>query len=65
MAVDYKKLFHILIEKGMSNAELAEKAELSLNVITKLKRNEYISLQSAEKICRALNCGMDDIIEFK
>ena len=56
MAVEYKKLFHILIEKGMSNAELAEKAELSLNVITKLKRNEYISLQSAEKICRALNC---------
>lgn len=64
MAVSYKKLFHLLIDKGMANAELMEKAGFSANIITRLKRNEYISLDSIEKICNALNCGVDDILEF-
>ena len=65
MAVTYKKLFHLLIDKGMSNAELMEQTGFSANVITRLKRNNYISLDSIEKICVALNCGVDDILEFK
>ena len=64
MAVSYKKLFHLLIDKGMTNAELMEKGGFSANIITRLKRNNYVSLDSIEKICRVLNCGVDDILEF-
>ena len=64
MAVSYKKLFHLLIDKGMTNAELMEKGGFSANIITRLKRNNYVALDSIEKICYALNCGVDDILEF-
>lgn len=62
MAVTYKKLFHLLIDKGMTNAELMEKAGFSANIITRLKRDEYVSIESIEKICKALQCGVDDIL---
>ena len=64
MAVSYKKLFHLLIEKNMTNAQLQQEAGFSANIITRLKRNGYISLESVESICRVLNCGVDDILEF-
>ena len=64
MAVSYKKLFHLMIDKGMTNAELMEKAGFSANIITRLKRNHYVALDSIEKICYALDCGVDDILEF-
>ena len=64
MAVSYKKLFHLLIEKEMSNADLQKQAGFSANIITRLKRNEYIRLQSIEKICNVLDCRVDDILEF-
>ena len=64
MAVSYKKLFHLMIDKEMTNAELMEKAGFSANIITRIKRDNYISLDSIEKICKTLNCGVDDILEF-
>ena len=64
MAVTYKKLFHLLIDRGMTNAELMEKAGFSANIITRIKRDNYISLDSIEKICKVLQCGVDDILEF-
>ena len=64
MAVSYKRLFHLMIDKGMSNAELMEKAGFSANIITRLKRDHYVALDSIEKICYALDCGVDDILEF-
>lgn len=64
MAVSYKKLFHLLIEKEMSNADLQKQAGFSANIITRLKRNEYVKLQTIESICKILNCRVDDILEF-
>jgi len=64
MAVSYKRLFHLMIEKGMTNAQLQQKAGFSANIITRLKRNGYISLESIESICQVMNCGVDDILEF-
>lgn len=64
MAVSYKRLFHLMIDKGVTNAELMEKAGFSANIITRLKRDHYVALDSIEKICYALNCGVDDILEF-
>ena len=64
MAVCYDRLFHLMIDKRMSNAELKEKAGFSANIITRLKRNEYVSIESIERICRVLECGVDDILDF-
>ena len=64
MAVTYKKLFHLMIDRGISNAELMEKAGFSANIITRLKRDNYLSLDTIEKICLTLNCGVDDILDF-
>lgn len=64
MAVSYKRLFHLLIEKDMTNAQLQQKAGFSANIITRLKRNGYVSLESIERICRVLDCGVDDLLEF-
>lgn len=57
-------MIEITIGKGMTNAELMEKAGFSANIITRIKRDNYISLDSIEKICKTLGCGVDDILEF-
>lgn len=64
MAISYNKMFHKMIDENISNAELAKRAGISLNIITRLKKNEYISLESVEKICTALGCSVDDILDF-
>ena len=63
MAVSYKKLFHLMIEKEMTNAQLQQKAGFSANIITRLKRNETISMESLESICKALVYLLDDIYQ--
>ena len=65
MAVSYKKLFHLLIERDMTNAQLLQQAGFSANILTRMKRGSYISLESIESICRVMNCGVDDICEFE
>ena len=64
MAVSYKRLFHRMIDKGLTYAQLMEKGGFSANIITRLKRNNYVALDSIERICYALDCGVDDILEF-
>ena len=64
MAVSYKKLFHLLVDRDMTAVQLQQQAGYSANITTRLKKNSYISLESVEKICRALNCKVDDIVEF-
>lgn len=64
MAISYDKLFHMMIDKKLNNTQLKNMAGISANIITRLKRNEYVSMESIEKICRTLNCGVDDILDF-
>jgi len=64
MAVSYKKLFHMMIEEDMTNAQLMKKAGFSANIITRIKRGGYISLESVESLCRVFDCKVDDILEF-
>lgn len=64
MAVSHKKLFHLLIENDMINTQLQQEAGICANIITRLKRNGYVSLDSVESICHVLYCGADDILEF-
>ena len=64
MSVAYKRLFHLLIDKNMTAAELQKEAGYSANISTRLRNDTYISLESVEKICRVLDCGIDDVVEF-
>ena len=64
MAVKYDRLFHLLIDRKITNAQLAKKAGVSANIITRLKNDQYISMESVERLCLALNCGVDVILEF-
>lgn len=65
MGVRYDKLFHLLDERDMTTRELEMQADFSGNVTTRMRRNEYISLESIEKICRTLDCRVHDILEFE
>ena len=64
MAVKYDRLFHLMIDRKITNAQLAEKAGVSANIIARLKRNQYLSMETIERLCNTLNCSVDEILEF-
>ena len=64
MAVSYKRLQHLLIEKDISTAELMRRAKISANIVTKIKNGQYMALEKVESICVALDCTPNDILEF-
>jgi DNA-binding Xre family transcriptional regulator len=64
MSVSYKKLFHLMIEKDITAPQLQRQAGFSGNILTRLRRNSYVSLESIETICKILDCKVDDILEF-
>lgn len=64
MPVIYNKLFKLLIDRRISNSELMDKAGFSANIITRLKKNEYVSMESIEKLCNALQVSVDEILDF-
>ena len=64
MAVNYDKLWSILNKRGMMKTELIREAKISTNAMAKLGRNEDVRVGVLEKICLALNCKMDDILDI-
>ena len=64
MSVSYKKLWKLLIDKNMIKKQLREQAGLTTNVIAKLGKDENVSTEVLCKICKALDCGLDYIIEI-
>ena len=65
MAVSYNNLWKLLIDKDIKKKDLATMADLSTYTIQKLNRNENVNVDSLTKICKALNCSFDDIMEIK
>lgn len=65
MKANYKKLWHILLDRDMKKKELAQIAGVSTYTINKLNKNENVTVEVLGKICRALNCTLDDIMEFE
>ena len=63
MAVSYKKLWKLLIDRDMKKKELCEKAGISSASVTKMGRNGHVTTEILVKICTALNCQIEDIIE--
>ena len=64
MEISYNKLWKLLIDKGMNKTQLKDAAGLSSSTISKMGKNEQISMDSMLKICRVLNCDIGDIMEF-
>lgn len=64
MAVSYKKLFKLLIDRDMKKKDLQKEANLTQYAMRKLSNNEAITTDTLAKICKCLNCSVDDIIEF-
>lgn len=65
MPVSYDKLWKLLIDKKMNRTELKEAAGISFNVLAKLGRDEFVSMESLCKICVALECDVGDVMEFR
>lgn len=64
MEVTYKKLWHILLDRDMKKKDLQEAAELTKYTMRKLGNDETVTTDTLAKICRALNCTVDDIMEI-
>ena len=64
MAVRYVRLWKLLLDKGMKKTDLKTEAGISSNVLAKLGKNEYVSMETMEKLCTSLNCNIEDIMEF-
>jgi len=64
MAVSYKKLWHILLDRDMKKKDLQSAAGLTSYAMNKLSRDEDVTTEILGKICKALDCTTDDIMEF-
>ncbi len=64
MAISYNKLWKLLVDKKMSKADLRRAAGIAPNTMTKLRRDEEVTLTVLNKICSALGSDIGDIMEF-
>ena len=63
MAVQYNKLWKLLVDKKMSKADLRRQADISSNTMTKLRRDEMVAMPILDRICDTLKVDYGDIIE--
>ena len=63
MSVSYKRLWKLLIDKDMKKKELCEKAGISPSSLTKMGKSGHVTTEVLAKICSALDCTVDDIME--
>lgn len=64
MAIRYNKLWKLLIDKEMMKKDLRIQSGITTNALAKLGKNEHVSTQVLEKICRVLDCNIEDVCEF-
>ena len=65
MKANYKRLWHILLDRDMKKKDLAQIAGVSTYTINKLNKNENVTVEVLGKICKALDCTLDDIMAFE
>lgn len=64
MAISYNKLWKLLVDRKMSKADLRKAAGVAPNTMTRLRRDEEVTLTVLNKICTALNVDIGDVMEF-
>jgi DNA-binding Xre family transcriptional regulator len=65
MAISYKKLWKLLIDRDLKKKELRQMAGISASSITKLGKDENVNTEILERICKALDCDISDIMEMR
>lgn len=65
MAISYNKLWKLLIDRSMTKTQLRIEAGLTTNALAKLGRNESVQVETLLKICKVLDCSVDDIMEIE
>lgn len=63
--ISYKKLWHLIIDKNISKTQLREMAKLSPATMSKVVKEENITTEVISRICKALQCDVKDIMEYK
>jgi len=63
LLVSYNKLWKLMIDLNMNKTQLCKVAGVSTNVVAKLSKNDFISMESLLRICKALHCDVGDIVE--
>lgn len=64
MAVTYSKFFDLVTERNLRTTDILRMTSFSANILTRMRRNQYISMDKLEAICTAFHCKADDILEF-
>ncbi len=64
MAVSYKKLWKLLIDKDMKKKDLRIATGMTTTALAKLGKNEHVNTEILAKICKVLECNIEDIVEF-
>ena len=65
MIYNYNRLWKQLIDKKITKTEMRKMAGISTNILAKMGKDEAVSMESLAKICTALECGLDDIVEIR
>ena len=65
MGVNYKRLWKLLIDKDMTRTDLRKKTDIASSTLSKMGRNEYVSLDVLVRICCVLNCELSDVVEIE
>ena len=63
MEISYKPLWRLLVEREMNKEELKRDANITSNIVSRMSKNSYVNLESLEKICLALDCRIEDVVE--
>ena len=64
MGVSYNGLWKLLIDKNMKRIEMQNVTGISGNILARIGKNQYVSMETAEKICKKLGCSIDEMMEF-
>ena len=64
MQANYDKLWKLMIDKKINKTQLSDKAGITTNEMAKMGKNEMVKMETLVRICKVLNCAVDDIIEY-
>lgn len=65
MEISYDKLWKLMIDKKINKTQLSEKSGITTNAMAKLGKNETVQVETLLKICKVLECSIEDILEIK
>ena len=65
MSLSYNRLWKLLIDKDMSVAEMRKAADIAPNTVTRMKKNQEVTMKKKKKICDVLDADFGDIVEYK